>query len=50
VLGGNPRLTDTAEWPFWTGHGRLSFIAAVDCAVAWPDVSAETLERSSVSG
>jgi uncharacterized protein DUF1963 len=32
VLGGNPRLPDSAEWPSWDGHGPLSFVAAVDCA------------------
>jgi uncharacterized protein YwqG len=32
VLGGNPRLPDSAEWPLWDGHGPLSFVAAVDCA------------------
>ncbi|HEV2371651.1 MAG TPA: YwqG family protein [Streptosporangiaceae bacterium] len=32
VLGGNPALPDSAEWPFWDGHGPLSFVAAVDCA------------------
>jgi hypothetical protein len=34
VLGGNPRLPDSAEWPSWDGHGPLSFVAAVDCAAA----------------
>lgn len=32
VLGGQPRLPDSAEWPVWENHGPLSFIAAVDCA------------------
>jgi hypothetical protein len=32
VLGGQPRLPESAEWPVWKGHGPLSFIAAIDCA------------------
>ncbi len=32
MLGGDPRLPDSAEWPSWDGHGPLSFVAAVDCA------------------
>ena len=32
VLGGDPRLLDSAEWPLWDDHGPLSFVAAVDCA------------------
>jgi uncharacterized protein YwqG len=32
VLGGNPQLPDSVEWPSWDGHGPLSFVAAVDCA------------------
>jgi uncharacterized protein YwqG len=32
VLGGQPRLPESAEWPVWEGHGPLSFIAAIDCA------------------
>ena len=32
VLGGSPRLPDSAEWPFWDGHGPLSFVASIDCA------------------
>jgi hypothetical protein len=32
VLGGQPRLPGSAEWPTWEGHGPLSYIGAVDCA------------------
>jgi hypothetical protein len=32
VLGGEPGLPDSAEWPVWEDHGPLSFIAAIDCA------------------
>ena len=32
VLGGQPRLPESAEWPVWERHGPLSFIAAIDCA------------------
>lgn len=31
VLGGEPALPGSAQWPLWEGHGPLSFIAAVDC-------------------
>lgn len=32
VLGGIPRLPESASWPVWEEHGPLSFIAAIDCA------------------
>jgi uncharacterized protein YwqG len=32
-LGGNPRMPQGVEWPEWPGHGPLTFIACVDCAV-----------------
>jgi uncharacterized protein YwqG len=32
-LGGLPHLPATEEWPLWEGHGPLSFVASVDCAV-----------------
>ncbi|MFG3253684.1 YwqG family protein [Streptomyces sp. NPDC048172] len=31
-LGGAPRLPAGVEWPYWPGHGALSFIASLDCA------------------
>ena len=32
VLGGEPWLPDSAEWPAWESHGPLSYIAAIDCS------------------
>lgn len=32
MLGGQPRLPESADWPVWADHGPLSFIAAIDCA------------------
>ncbi|MFG2722571.1 YwqG family protein [Streptomyces sp. NPDC048416] len=32
-LGGHPALPTTSQWPVWEGHGPLSFIASIDCAV-----------------
>lgn len=32
-IGGLPRLPAEVEWPSWEGHGPLSFIASVDCAM-----------------
>ncbi|MFG2091279.1 YwqG family protein [Spirillospora sp. NPDC048824] len=32
VLGGEPSLPDGVEWPYWEGHGPLSFIASLECA------------------
>ncbi|MFI1286791.1 YwqG family protein [Streptomyces sp. NPDC020858] len=32
-IGGLPRLPADVEWPSWEGHGPLSFIASVDCAM-----------------
>ena len=32
VLGGQPRLPDSVDWPVWEDHGPLSFVAAIDCA------------------
>ncbi|MFI9308704.1 YwqG family protein [Streptomyces triculaminicus] len=32
-LGGLPELPEDEEWPVWDGHGPLSFIASVDCAL-----------------
>jgi len=31
-LGGSPHLPAAAEWPIWSDHGPLTFIAQVDCA------------------
>ncbi|MFB4313440.1 YwqG family protein [Actinomadura sp. 21ATH] len=31
VLGGEPLLPETLDWPTWEGHGPLSFVAALDC-------------------
>ncbi|WP_255280312.1 DUF1963 domain-containing protein [Actinomadura madurae] len=31
VLGGEPQLPVTSDWPVWEGHGPLSFVAALDC-------------------
>ncbi|WP_241825639.1 YwqG family protein [Micromonospora sp. CB01531] len=39
-LGGEPELPDDLAWPVWEGHGPLSFIASVDCAVL-PGVATE---------
>lgn len=32
-LGGNPLLPLGVAWPAWEGHGPLSFITSIDCAV-----------------
>lgn len=32
-LGGEPLLPPGTPWPHWPGHGPLSFIASVDCAL-----------------
>jgi Domain of unknown function (DUF1963) len=32
VLGGQPQLPGSIEWPAWADHGPLSFIASIDCA------------------
>ncbi|MFC8262695.1 YwqG family protein [Streptomyces sp. NPDC057291] len=32
-MGGLPKLSADVEWPSWEGHGPLSFIASVDCAM-----------------
>ncbi|MCX5377886.1 YwqG family protein [Streptomyces sp. NBC_00091] len=32
-IGGLPKLPAEVEWPSWEGHGPLSFIASVDCAM-----------------
>ena len=32
VLGGQPWLPDSVEWPAWESHGPLSYIAAIDCS------------------
>ncbi|WP_461085984.1 YwqG family protein [Streptomyces deserti] len=31
-LGGHPKLPAGVDWPEWEGHGRLTFIASIDCA------------------
>lgn len=31
VLGGEPHLPGTVDWPVWEGHGPLSFVASLDC-------------------
>ncbi|HTJ70585.1 MAG TPA: YwqG family protein [Actinospica sp.] len=32
-LGGEPELPADVAWPTWEGHGPLSFVAAIDCAL-----------------
>ncbi|MFE7332738.1 YwqG family protein [Streptomyces sp. NPDC057565] len=32
-IGGLPKLPVDVEWPSWAGHGPLSFIASLDCAL-----------------
>ena len=32
-LGGNPELPVEMPWPEWEGHGPLTFIASLDCAM-----------------
>lgn len=32
-LGGLPALPENEQWPIWEGHGPLSFVASLDCAM-----------------
>jgi uncharacterized protein YwqG len=32
-LGGTPYLPPDVEWPYWDGHGPLTYIAGLDCAL-----------------